>query len=67
MTSATLARSGSAQVDTDDQAGPPGTPRWLRWSVLGAIVVVALAFDVDSMHQQLDALVAEVLEPARAG
>ncbi len=42
MTSATLARSGSAQVDTDDQAGPPGTPRWLRWSVLGAIVVVAL-------------------------
>lgn len=43
MTSATLVRSDGDPVDSDDRTGPPGTtPRWLRWSVLGAIIVVAL-------------------------
>ena len=42
MTSAILVRTDGASVATG-QAGPPGSsPRWLRWSVLGAIIVVAL-------------------------
>ncbi|MBX3313945.1 MAG: LLM class F420-dependent oxidoreductase [Actinobacteria bacterium] len=48
---------------------PVGPAEVAGYAELGVdrLVVVALAFDHDSMHQQFDALVAGVLEPARAG
>ena len=48
------------------QVGPAEVAGYAELGV-DRLVVVALAFDHDSMHQQFDALVAGVLEPARAG
>lgn len=62
-------KRGDVTVTVSPYFKPVGPAEIAGYAELGVdrLVVVALAFDHDSMHQQLDALVAGVLEPARAG